>query len=246
MAYLALQVGQRLTHPPLGCSAEFAVQVRTTIRSAFIPIVLTSFALSFGPAGIQASAFFSLLGATDRLGSAYELIVVREFAPLVTAIIMAGVVGTAMCADLGARQVREEIAALRVLGVDPIRSLVLPRVLAVVGLSVLFDVFAMISGLAGAALVVVQNDASMSAFATTFFAAATPLELGASLVKCAVYGTVIAIVSCYKGMHTSGGPEGVGRSVNEAVVIAFLAIGAIDYVFSQLLLATNPILSETR
>jgi phospholipid/cholesterol/gamma-HCH transport system permease protein len=246
MAYLALQVGQRLTHPPLGCSAEFAVQVRTTIRSALIPIVLTSFALSFGPAGIQASAFFSLLGATDRLGSAYELIVVREFAPLVTAIIMAGVVGTAMCADLGARQVREELAALRVLGVDPIRSLVLPRVLAVVGLSVLFDVFAMISGLAGAALVVVQNDASMSAFATTFFAAATPLELGASLVKCAVYGTVIAIVCCYKGMHTSGGPEGVGRSVNEAVVIAFLAIGAIDYVFSQLLLATNPILSETR
>jgi phospholipid/cholesterol/gamma-HCH transport system permease protein len=80
--------------------------------------------------------------------------------------------------------------------------------------------------MAGAMLVVVQN--------------------GASLLKCVVYGVVIAIVCCYKGMRASGGPEGVGRAVNQAVVIAFLSIGAIDYVFTQLLLATHPILSETR
>lgn len=232
--------------PPVSYGAEFTAELRFAVRTALLPIVLTSFALAFGPAGIQASAFFSLLGATDRLGSAYELIVVREFAPLVTAIVMAGVVGTAVCADLGARQVREEVSALSVLGVDPIKSLVVPRLLVIVILSVLFDVFALFSGLAGALLVVVQNHGSIAAFFTTFFAAATPLELAASLLKSAINGLVIASVCCYKGLNAAGGAEGVGRAVNQAVVIAFLAIGATDYVFTQLLLATNPILSEPR
>lgn len=246
MLMLAGRSASGMVRPPLSYGAEFAAELRFAVRTALLPIVLTSFALAFGPAGIQASAFFSLLGATDRLGSAYELIVVREFAPLVTAIVMAGVVGTAVCADLGARQVREEISALRVLGIDPIKSLVVPRLLVIVLLSVLFDVFALFSGLAGALLVVVQNHASIPAFFTTFFAAATPLELAASLLKSAVNGVVIGVVCCHKGLNASGGAEGVGRSVNQAVVIAFLAIGAIDYVFTQLLLATNPILSEPR
>lgn len=246
MAELAGAAAARAVRTPGAYGAELAAQLRFALRAALVPVVLTSFALSFGPAGIQASAFFSLLGATDRLGSAYELIVLREFAPLVTAIIMAGVVGTAMCADLGARQVREELSALQVLGVDPIHSLVVPRILVVISMSLLLDVFALVSGLAGAALVVVQNDASMHEFVATFMAAATPLEFAASIAKCAVYGAVIAVVSCQKGLSASGGPEGVGRAVNQAVVVAFLAIGAIDYVFSQLLLATNPILSEVR
>jgi phospholipid/cholesterol/gamma-HCH transport system permease protein len=226
MLQLAGQVARRSVRRPITYGGEFVDEMRFAVRIAWFPIILTSFALAFGPAGIQASNFFSLLGSLDRLGSAYELIVVREFAPLVTAIIIAGVVGTSMCADLGARQVREEIAALSVLGVDPIKSLVIPRVLTIVAASVLFDIFARFSGLAGAMLVVVQN--------------------GASLLKCAVYGAVIAIVCCYKGIRASGGSQGVGRAVNQAVVIAFLAIGAIDYVFTQLLLATHPILSETR
>lgn len=243
---LLFRAARRSVSTPLDYGPELATQIRVALRASVLPVVLTSFALSFGPAGIQASAFFSLLGATDRLGSAYQLIVIREFAPLVTAIIMAGVVGTAVCADLGARRVRDEIASLEVLGVDPVKALVVPRMLTILALSILLNIFALASGLAGAVVVVVQNDASMYEFFTTFFAAATPLEFGASLVKCAVYGTVIGAVCCYKGLNVSGGPEGVGRAVNEAVVVSFLAIGAIDYIFSQLLLATNPILSEVR
>ena len=171
---------------------------------------------------------------------------VREFAPFVTAIVIAGVAGTAICADLGARQVRQETDALEVMGVEPIKGLVVPRLIAITLTAVLFDIFSLISGMTGAIVVVLENHAPLGPFFASFFANATPLELAASVVKAGIYGAVIAIVCCYKGMTASGGPEGVGRAVNQAVVIAFLMIGAIDFTFTQLLLATHPILSETR
>jgi phospholipid/cholesterol/gamma-HCH transport system permease protein len=246
MGHLLVVSLRRAATAPFSYGPELVAQFRFALALSFWPMVLMAFALSFGPAGIQASAFLGLFGALDRLGAAYELIVVREFAPLVTAIILAGVAGTAMCADLGARKIREETDALAVLGVDPIRNLVVPRLFALVVLAVLYDIFALLAGMAGAVLVVVENDAQLGSFFATFFAAATPLELGASLLKCLVYGSAIAIVCCYKGLYAKGGAEGVGRAVNQAVVITFLLIGAIDYVFTQFLLATHPILSETR
>ncbi|WP_249011211.1 ABC transporter permease [Conexibacter sp. DBS9H8] len=246
MCHLAAIAFVRGVRPPMSYGPELASQFRFALRISWFTLILTSFALAFGPAGIQASSFLALFGALDRLGAAYELIEVREFAPLVTAIVVAGVAGTAICADLGARQVREETAALRVLGVDPVKGLVVPRLVALVALAVFYDILALVSGMVGAMLVVAENHAPLGPFFATFFANATPLELGASFLKAGLYGTVIAVVCCYKGMNVSGGAESVGRAVNQAVVIAFLAIGAIDYTFTQLLLATHPILSETR
>jgi phospholipid/cholesterol/gamma-HCH transport system permease protein len=83
-------------------------------------------------------------------------------------------------------------------------------------------------------------------FFSTFFAQATTTELQASLVKSTIFGALIAIVCCYKGLTASGGAEGVGRAVNQAVVLAFLAIGAVDYTFTQTLLATHPSLNTPR
>jgi phospholipid/cholesterol/gamma-HCH transport system permease protein len=245
MAHLALQCARRAVRRP-DYGAEFVDQFRRGLVVTFFPIVLISFALSYGPAGVQAGGFLKLFGSLDRLGAAYELIVIREFAPFLTAISVAGVAGTAMCADLGARRVREEIDALSVLGVDTVKALVVPRLLAIVSLSLLFNVFALLAGMLGAVLVVVQAHAPLGPFFNTFFAHATPLEFGASMLKATVYGAAIAIVCCYKGLNVSGGPEGVGRAVNQAVVVTFLLIGAIDYVFTQFLLATNPLLSTTR
>ncbi len=246
MLYLGGLAVVRAFKPPYSYGPEFVAQFKFTIRVCFFPLVITAFALSFGPAGIQASNFFGLFGSFDRLGGAYVIIVVRLFAPLVTAIVLAGAAGTAICADLGARQVRDETDALRVMGVDPVKHLVVPRLLAILLAAVLFDIFALVAGLLGAVIVVLQNDAALGPFFSTFFSNATTLELLASLVKCGIYGAMIAIVCCYKGMNAKGGPEGVGRAVNQAVVIAFLLIGFIDYFFVQLLLATNPILSEVR
>lgn len=246
MVHLAVLVVARGLRPPYTYGPEFVAQFRFAMQIALIPLAITSFALSFGPAGIQAVNFLGLFGALDRLGGLYVIIVIRLFGPFVTAIVIAGVVGTAVCADLGARQVREEIDALSVLGIDPVQALVVPRVLAIVLVCVLCNVAALLAGIVGAVMVVVQNSAPLGPFFSTFFSSATPLELGASFMKCAIFGTMIAIVCCYKGLNASGGAEGVGKAVNQAVVIAFLAIGGIDYAFTQFLLATNPILSEVR
>jgi phospholipid/cholesterol/gamma-HCH transport system permease protein len=246
MIDLALVSVRRALEPPYSWGPEFVSQLRFTIKICFFPLILTSFALSFGPAGIQASNFFNLVGATDRMGGAYVIIVVRMFAPLVSGIVLAGAAGTAICADLGAREVREETNALRVLGVDPVKSLVVPRLLALTLSAALFNIFALLAGVLGLVVVVMQNGQPLGPVFSTFFSNANPLELQAAVLKTVIYGAIIAVICCYKGLNVSGSAESVGRAVNQAVVFAFIAIGFTDYVFSQLLLATNPILSQVR
>ena len=244
LTWLALSRG--LTRPYTWGPEFFVVQFRQILRICFVPMLLTGFALSFGPAGVQAGGFFGLFGALDRMGGIYVLITVRFFAPLVVALVLAGAAGTAICADLGARQVREEISALNVLAVDHIRGLVVPRLFAMVAAGALFFVFAVLAGLLGAVLVLIQYDEPFAPFFANFFANASAVEIVAAFLKTTLFSVVIAIVCCYKGLNSTGGAEGVGRAVNQAVVTAFLAFAFVDFIFTQILLAAFPILSQVR
>ncbi|MHB8694439.1 MAG: MlaE family ABC transporter permease [Solirubrobacteraceae bacterium] len=246
MVALGLVAASRAVRSPYSWGVEFVSQFRFTMKICFFPMILTAFALSYGPIGIQASNFFSLFGALDRLGSVYELAVIRLFAPMVVGIVLAGAAGTAICADLGARVIREEIDALRVLGIDPVRSLVVPRLLVLVSAALLFDAFVILAGILGLIAVAIQNGQALGPVFATFFSNATVLELEASVITSGLYGAIIAIVCCYKGINVSGGPEAVGRAVNRSIVVCFLAIGFAGYVVQQLLLATHPILSQVR
>ena len=232
--------------PPYSYGAELASQFLFGLRMAWFPLVLASIAFTYGPAGIQAAGFLNLFGALDRLGGVFALVVMREFAPLVCAIVIAGVVGTAMCADLGARKIREELDALMVLGIDPVKSLVVPRFLSVMALTALLDVFALVFGTFGGILATLTHGAPLGPFFATYFANATTTEFAASLIKTTIFGAMIAIICCYKGLTAKGGPEGVGRAVNQAVVISFMAVGIVNYVFTQTVLATYPELSGVR
>ncbi len=225
---------------------EFVQQFLFALRLCWFPMIVASVCFTYGPAGIQAANFLNLFGAIDRLGGLFALIVVREFAPLVCALVVAGVAGTAICADLGARKVREELDALLVLGVDPVKNLVVPRFLALMMVTGMFNIYALLFGTLGGMFVTLSNGASLGPFFATYFNNATTTELWGSLLKTTIFGGVIAIVCCYKGLNASGGSEGVGRAVNQAVVIAFLAIGIVNYVFTQALLATHPELSAVR
>ena len=226
--------------PPYPYGEEFIGQFLFALQLCWFPLLVSTVAFGFGAPGLQAANFLSLFGALDRLGGFFVLASIREFAPFVTAVVVAGVAGTAITADLGARKIREELDALQVLGVDPIKNLVVPRFLALMLLTGLFDIYALIFGVFGGILATVVNHAPLGPFFSTFFNNAETTDLWGSVVKTTLFGAIIAIVCCYKGMTASGGAEGVGRAVNQAVVIAFLGIFAFNYAFTQTLLATHP------
>ena len=226
--------------PPYPYGGEFVSEFLFALRLCWLPLLISTVCFCYGSVGLQAADFLTIFGALDRLGGIFVLGAIREIGPTVTAIVVAGVAGTAITADLGARKIREELDALQVLGVDPVKNLVVPRFLALMVVTGLFDVYALLFGIFGGIIAAVQNHQPLGPFWTTLFANASTTDLWGSVLKCTLYGAIIAIVCCYKGMSASGGAEGVGRAVNEAVVIAFTAIFAFDYVFTQTLLATHP------
>jgi phospholipid/cholesterol/gamma-HCH transport system permease protein len=232
--------------PPYTYGNEFAIQFMFALRLCWLPLLITSVCVNYAVPGIQGGSFVQLLGGLDRLGGLYSLAAVREFAPLVSAIIVSGVAGTAITADLGARKIREELDALQVLGVDPVKNLVVPRFLALMLATALFDIFAITAGVAGGLFATLRFHAEPGPFMATFWGSGSTTDVWGSLLKCTLYGAITAIVCCYKGMSASGGAEGVGKAVNQAVVISFLANGAFNYVFTQTLLATHPEMSLLR
>jgi phospholipid/cholesterol/gamma-HCH transport system permease protein len=226
--------------PPYPYGGEFVNQFLFALRLCWFPLVISTIAFGYAAPGLQAANFLQIFGATDRLGGFFVLASIREFAPFVTAIVLAGVAGTAITADLGARKIREELDALQVLGVDPVKNLVVPRFLALMLVTGLFDIYAVLFGIFGGLLAATINGVTLGQFSATFFTNASIVDLWGSVLKCTMFGAIIAIVCCYKGMTASGGAEGVGRAVNQAVVIATLGVFAFNYVFTQTLLATHP------
>ena len=246
MAILTAKTLVSAARPPYPYGGEFLGQFLFALQLCWFPMMISMLAVCFGAPGLQAANFLSLFGALDRLGGFFVLASIREFAPFVTAVVVAGVAGTAITADLGARKIREELDALQVLGVDPIKNLVVPRFLALMLITGLLDVFAIVFGIFGGVLVEVMYNEPLGGFFATLFNNASIIDLWASVLKCSLFGAIIAIVCSYKGMTASGGAEGVGRAVNEAVVTALMGVFAFNYVFTQTLLATHPELQVIR
>lgn len=210
------------------------------VKLCWWPMVISTFAFGFGAPGIQGVNVFSLLGIPDRLGSFFVLASVREFGPFVTAIVVAGVVGSAYTSDLGSRRIREEIDAMEVLGVDATRELVLPRIIACTLMTGLLDVLALTVGIAGGLAAATLYGANYAAFLSNLFANSTTIDLAGGFVKTLLFGLIISVVCCYKGLNARGGPIGVGRAVNQAVVIAFVAIFVVDYGYTATMLGLFP------
>ena len=232
--------------PPYPYGGEFIGQFLFALQLCWFPMMISTVAFGFGAPGLQAANFLSLFGALDRLGGFFVLASIREFAPFVTAVVVAGVAGTAITADLGARKIREELDALQVLGVDPIKNLVVPRFLALMLITGLMDIYALIFGISGGIGAELLYHQPLGGLFATLFNNASITDLWGSVLKTTLFGAIIAIVCSYKGMTASGGAAGVGRAVNEAVVVAFMGVFAFNYVFTQTLLATHPELQTIR
>ena len=214
--------------PPYPYGGEFMSQFLFALRLCWFPMLISTTAFGFGAPGLQAANFLSLFGALDRLGGFFILASVREFAPFVTAIVVAGVAGTAITADLGARKIREELDALQVLGVDPIKNLVVPRFLSLMILTGLLNIYAVLFGITGGIFAEVAYGQPLGGFFATLFSNASVTDLWGSVLKTTLFGAIVAIVCSYYGMNASGGAAGVGRAVNQAVVIAFLGVFAFN------------------
>jgi phospholipid/cholesterol/gamma-HCH transport system permease protein len=204
---------------PIG---EFLEQCWFLARVTTLPLILVS--VPFGMViSLEVGSLLQQVGAQSQLGAAMVLAVVREEAPVATALLIAGAGGSAMCADLGSRRIRDEIAAMEVMGIDPLNRLVLPRLLAAMVISFFLDAIVSVAGILGGLYFShVAVHVTTSSFFATFSELSQLADLGMALFKAVVFGLIAATVACYKGLYARGGPLGVGYAVNQAVVATFV------------------------
>jgi phospholipid/cholesterol/gamma-HCH transport system permease protein len=219
---------------------EFVRQGAFMAGTAVVPTVLVAL-----PIGVTLSIQFALLagqvGATSLAGAASGLAVIRQAASLTAAILMAAAVGSAITADLGSRTMREEIDAMEVMGVSAIRRLVVPRFAAAIMIGVaLTGVVCFVGFLASYLFNVYFQNGAPGSFVATFASFATTGDLVVALLKAVLFGAIVAVVSCQKGLSTVGGPTGVANSVNAAVVESILVLMVVNVVISQLYIMLFP------
>lgn len=228
-----------LFRPPFQ-TREFVQQTEFIAAVSVLPAMLVS--IPFGAViALQLGNLTRQLGAESFTGAASALATIREASPIVTALLLAGAAGTAICADLGSRTIREEIDALEVLGISTIQRLVVPRVLGCVVVAMLLNGLVSVVGVVGGYVFnVLVQDGSPGAFVTSFRTIATTNDLLLGEVKAAIFGLMTALVACYRGLTVKGGPRAVGDAVNQSVVIAFAMLFVTNFVITSVYLQLAP------
>ena len=208
---------------------EFIDQAWFIASVTILPTALVS--IPFGAViALQLGNLTRQLGAQSFTGSAAVLAIVREAAPIVTALLIAGAGGSAICADLGSRKIRDEIDAMEVLGISPIQRLVAPRVLASMLVAVLLNGLVSVVGVCGGYFFnVVLQHGTPGAYLASFTAFAQLPDLYVGEVKALIFGALAALVASYKGLNAKGGPKGVGDAVNQSVVITFMLLFVVNF-----------------
>ncbi|HTF49629.1 MAG TPA: ABC transporter permease [Pseudonocardia sp.] len=239
LATLAWMVLRALPRRPFQFR-EFLQQAWFFASVTILPTALV--AIPFGAViALQLGSLTQQIGAQSFTGAASALAIVQQASPLITALLVAGAGGSAMCADIGARAIREEIAAMEVLGVDPVHRLIVPRVLAAMFVSVLLNGLVSVVGVMGGYFFnVVMQGGTPGAYLASFNALAQLPDLWISEFKALLYGFVAGVVAAYRGLNPRGGPKGVGDAVNQAVVITFLLLFLINLILTGIYLQVVP------
>lgn len=207
---------------------EFILQAWFVARVSIVPTLMLSI-----PFTVLLVFTFNILlvefGAADFSGTGAAIGTVTQIGPIVTVLVVAGAGATAMCADLGARTIREELDAMRVMGINPIQALVVPRVLAATLVALMLAALVIVVGLAGGFLfsVYIQH-VTPGAFVAGLTLITGPTDVCIALVKATLFGLSAGLIACYKGVSVGGGPAGVGNAVNETVVFTFIALNVIN------------------
>ncbi|HEY5039068.1 MAG TPA: ABC transporter permease [bacterium] len=237
MIFLALHVQQWAFRKPFEGKLILQQMVRVGVES--VPVAITTAFFTGMVLALQAGFTLEtkIKGVSQFLGSVVSLSLVRELGPVLTALVIAGRMGSAVAAEIGTMQVTEQIDALHTLAANPVKYLGVPRFIAFTLMLPLLTVFADLTGWLGGLFVCSLKFSSSTIYIDSSRSAMVTGDVMGGLIKAVFFGGVIAIVACRQGFSTTNGAEGVGRATTNAVVISFMLVLISDYFLTAILTA---------
>jgi phospholipid/cholesterol/gamma-HCH transport system permease protein len=219
---------------------EFIQQAWFVASVTILPTMLVT--IPFGAViALQLGTLSRQIGAQSFTGAASVLAIIREASPIVVALLIAGAGGSAICADLGSRKIRDEIDAMEVLGISPVQRLVVPRVLGCMLVATALNGVVSVVGVAGGYFFnVILQHGTPGAYLASFSALAQLPDLYTGEIKALIFGLLAGVVASYKGLNAGGGPKGVGDAVNQSVVITFMLLFAVNFVITAVYFQVVP------
>ncbi len=214
--------------------AEVLWQAWVLLKVTATPALLM--AIPFGAmVTVVTSGLVAQVGATALLGAASGVGVVRQGAPITAGFLMGGAAASAIASDFGARAIREELDAMRVLGIDPVRRLVVPRFLALILVAPILCIAIIAAGTAAAFILsIAVNEVATGSFWMSFGTFAKMTDVWFAIAKSVVFAAIVAIISSLRGMEAKGGPRGVADGVNAAVVVNVVCIVFANLAITQI------------
>jgi phospholipid/cholesterol/gamma-HCH transport system permease protein len=217
-------------------SRDIVEQLEAIGVGSLTVVLLTGF-FTGAVLALQSGLTLDQFGARPFVGRLVSASMIKELGPVLTGLMLAGRVGSGIAAELGSMMVTDQIAALRALGTDPIRKLVVPRVIAGVLMAPVLTVIADTVGIIGGWLIAVfQLRVASSLYWTSVTEGLYPEDPWMGLIKPFILGYAIVSIGCHVGLRTKGGTQGVGRSTTNAVVTASVAVIAVDFFATRLLI----------
>ncbi len=213
---------------------ETLVQAWALLKVTATPALLMAIPIG-AIVSIQTAGLVNQVGASSLVGAASGVGVVRQGAPVTAGLLMGGAAASAIASDLGARAIREELDALRVLGIDPVRHLVVPRFLALLIIAPMLCSIIIASAVAASfALAVGVSGVTAGSFWQSFGTFASVTDVWFTIGKALIFAGIVAVVSCLRGMEAKGGPRGVADAVNSSVVLNVVCIAIVNLAITQL------------
>ena len=223
-----------MVRPPLKLRNIFKQMEFVGVKSIFVVVLTGTFTGMV--LALQGYHGFRMFSAESLVGSTVALSMTRELGPVLTSLMVTARAGSAMAAELGTMRVTEQIDALYVMAVNPVKHLIVPRVIAGVLMVPVLTVVSDFVGILGGYFVGVHLlGINSGVFIKNITRLVTLEDIYNGLIKAACFGLILSLIGCYKGFNTSGGAEGVGRATTEAVVLASITILVSDYFLTAIM-----------
>jgi phospholipid/cholesterol/gamma-HCH transport system permease protein len=202
-----------------------------------LPIVILTGTFTGAVLALQSASTLAQFGATAITGQLVSFSMIKELGPVLTSLMVSGRNASGMASELGSMMVTEQIDAMRALGTDPVKKLVMPRIVATVVMLFFLTIISDLVGImGGAAVAVLLLGQDASQYFHTVYQSLQFADILQGLVKPIFFGFIIATIGCYYGMSTRGGTQGVGRSTTQAVVVSSVLIIFFDFIISKFMI----------